>query len=92
MAKSERGDHSPDPAESDGYATGLTVLVMEQAGVPRKDKALERGLAWLGAHQEKDGAWDAVSLNKVRDPASDAGPFMRDAATGYAVMALEGAR
>jgi len=92
MAKSERGDHSPDPTDSDGYATGLTVLAMEQVGVLRKDKALARGLAWLTAHQEKDGAWSAVSLNKVREPGSDAGPFMRDAATGYAVMALEGAR
>jgi hypothetical protein len=28
-------------------------------------------------------------LNKERDPASDAGKFMSDAATAFAVMALE---
>jgi squalene-hopene/tetraprenyl-beta-curcumene cyclase len=85
----ERVDHSPQPMESDGYATGLAVLVMEQSGTPRLDPALERGRNWLEKHQDKDGAWFAVSINKQRDPASDAAPFMRDAATAYAVMALD---
>jgi hypothetical protein len=36
--------------------------------------------------------WRAASVNKNRDPASDVGKFMTDAATAYAVIALSGRR
>ena len=78
--------------ESDGYATGLTVLAMEESGTPRSDATLQHGLKWLAGHQQSDGAWHASSINKKRDPESDAGPFMTDAATAYAVLALEKAK
>jgi hypothetical protein len=87
-----RLDDSPEPLESDGYATGLTVLALEDSGFSRRDPMLKRGVDWLVTHQDKDGCWDAVSINKKRDPASDPGLFMKDAATAYAVMALEEAR
>jgi squalene-hopene/tetraprenyl-beta-curcumene cyclase len=88
MDARERVDHTPQPIESDGYATGLAVLALEDSGASPRDPALERGRKWLEQHQDKDGAWYAASINKQRDPASDAGPFMRDAATAYAVKAL----
>jgi hypothetical protein len=50
------------------------------------------GLTWLASHQQKDGSWIAASLNKERDPESDAYLFMTDAATGYAALALESVR
>ncbi len=34
------------------------------------------------------GRWTAISPNKQRDPASDTGKFMSDAATTYAVLSL----
>ena len=78
-----------NPVESDGYATGLVVIALEATGMSRNDKTLEGGLTWLRNHQESDGSWRAYSLNARLDPESDVGRFMRDAATAYAVMALE---
>lgn len=82
----ERSDHSPEPEGSDGFATALVVLTFDEAGVG--DPAAAGGAKWLRDHQNPDGSWDARSMNKQRDPASVAGPFMSDAATGYAAMAL----
>ena len=74
---------------SDGYATGLITYALLENGVSPDDPSLSRGLAWLAQHQSAtDGGWTAVSLNKQRDPASDAGRFMSDAATAFAVLAL----
>ncbi|MFZ0275283.1 MAG: hypothetical protein WB524_21435 [Acidobacteriaceae bacterium] len=88
----ERVDHTAQPATSDGYATGVVALALEAVGTARSDAVLRRSLDWLAAHQQKDGTWTAASLNKQRDPNSDPALFMTDAATAYAVMALEGER
>jgi squalene-hopene/tetraprenyl-beta-curcumene cyclase len=75
--------------KSDGCATGLVVLAMETAAVKQHEEIEEQGLQWLEKHQAKDGSWRAVSMNGPRDVYSDIGRFMSDAATGYAVLALE---
>lgn len=80
---------SVKPTDSDGCATGLVVLVLEKVGTSRQDPMLARGLQWLNRHQNSDGSWRAESLNVKRNPQTDVGRFMTDAATGYAVMALE---
>ena len=88
----KRRDKSDLEKKSDGYATGLVAYVAQQAGVSRSDKRIERGLSWLTHNQEaSDGRWLAYSLNKQRDLTSDVGRFMADAATAYAVMALQAA-
>jgi hypothetical protein len=68
------------------------TVALEQAGLTSQDKLLRQGLEWLDRHQRQDGSWQAFSLNSDRDPNSDIGRFMSDAATGYAVMALTGAQ
>jgi squalene-hopene/tetraprenyl-beta-curcumene cyclase len=84
----KRRDGTPMDAESDGYGTGLMVSALEQSGEPSAKAAISRGLAWLESHQDASGAWLSTSMNKKRDPASDAGRFMSDAATAYSVLAL----
>jgi len=85
----KRTDGTALDAASDGYATGLMALVLRQSGSPRAAAPVKRGLGWLVDHQDPStGMWRAASLNKERDPASDIGKFMSDAATAYAVLAL----
>jgi len=89
----KRRDGTPLDTGSDGYGTGLVAFVLEQAGVPRTQPALKLALSWLTANQDKAaGLWLAYSLNKQRDPASDVGRFMIDAATSYSVLALSGGK
>ena len=86
-----RVDNTPLETRPDGYATGLVVLVLkETASGPQGNPHATRGVEWLLANQDKTtGAWPAWSLNKKRDPDSNVGKFMSDAATSYAVLALE---
>lgn len=90
-----RRDDTPLETRSDGYATGLIALVLEEAVADRPiapastGAHIERGLAWLRTNQDHEtGAWPAWSLNKNRDPESGPGKFMSDAATAYASRAL----
>ena len=88
----ERSDGTPLDTRSDGYATGLVTYTLQRAGVTPNDPSLKKALAWLTRHQAADGSWQAFSLNRDRDPASDRGRFMRDVATAYAVLALTEAK
>lgn len=89
MGPWKRKDNTPLETKSDGLATGLTVFALEQAGVPRSQAQVKKGLDWLVKNQDpSDGSWIAYSVNKQRDPASDAGKFMSDSATSFAVLAL----
>jgi squalene-hopene/tetraprenyl-beta-curcumene cyclase len=86
----KRADGTPLETRSDGYATGVVALALQQAGVTRDRPELKRALAWLNLNQDPaEGRWLAYSLNKKRDLATDVGRFMSDAATAYAVLALE---
>jgi hypothetical protein len=89
----KRHDNTPIDSRSDGYATGLTIFALKEAGVSSRRPEMRRGIEWLLLNQDsQQGLWPAYSLNKERDPASDVGRFMSDAATSYAVMALEAVR
>lgn len=87
----KRRDDTPLETRSDGYATGIVTWVLQQAGVPRTSAKLRNGLAWLVKNQDQtEGLWSAWSLNKNRTD-QEAGRFMSDAATAFAVMSLTAA-
>ena len=85
----KRMDNSTSDLRTDGYATALATLALQSAGVPAADARLVKGLDWLRRNQDRStGKWTAISPNKERDQQSDAGKFMSDAATAYAVLSL----
>ena len=86
----KRQDKTALETRSDGYATGLTMLALEESGLARSLPQARCGLAWLERNQVPDvGKWNAWSVNLKRDPESYIGLFMNDAATGFAVLAIE---
>jgi squalene-hopene/tetraprenyl-beta-curcumene cyclase len=70
-------------APSDGYATGLAVYLLRQAGVPAADPQVQRGVAWLRSNQRESGRWFTQSLN------TDKYHFITNTGTGFAVLALK---
>jgi hypothetical protein len=87
-------------AKSDGYATGLIVYALREAGAAVDHPAVRKGRQWLRANQQDievdrptGPAWRAHSLNFDREHGGDKGEpwrrmFMSDAATAFAVLAL----
>ena len=71
-----------DTSVSDGYGTGFVIYVLRQAGMPKDDVRLKRGIAWLKSHQRESGRWFTRSLNK------DNKHFITHAGSAFAVMAL----
>jgi squalene-hopene/tetraprenyl-beta-curcumene cyclase len=89
----KRKDNTALDTHSDGYATGLIAFALEQTGWSQSQVPFKRAIEWLSQHQnQSDGRWAASSLNKQRELSSDAGRFMSDASTAYAVLALENAK
>ncbi|MGC1162165.1 MAG: hypothetical protein WA881_08620 [Candidatus Sulfotelmatobacter sp.] len=84
-----REDGTPIEGKSDGVATSLMILALQDAGVPRDNAQVRHGVSWLMGNQNAtDGSWPASSVNKQRHKSSDTGRFMSDAATAFAVIAL----
>ncbi len=89
LGRWELGDGLSPDLESDGFATGLIAFALQKAGVSPAEENLSEALAWLVQNQDPAGGmWPASSLNRERDPTSDRGLLMADAATAFAVLAL----
>jgi len=87
-------------AQSDGYATGLIVYALREAGFPANHPTIKKGLIWLRSNQHEVlisehawQAWRAHSLNYDREHGGEKGEpwrrmFMSDSATAFAALAL----
>ena len=85
----QRVDGTVIPDVSDGFATAIVTVALQDAGVPATDPSIKAARAWLVAHQDPaTGRLPASSINKLREPSTDAYLFMSDAATGFAMLAL----
>ena len=83
-----REEGTPLGGASDGVATGLTVYVLQESGVPLNNPQLQRGIHWLRSNQMADGDWPASSVNKKKHRSYNTRLFMNDAGTAFAVLAL----
>jgi hypothetical protein len=93
LAPWHRIDGSVLGEASDGYGSALAVLALQKARDPSAGAAVERGRAWLIAHQDaQTGALPAESINRNRDPAAPQSMFRTDAATAIASIALADGR
>ena len=81
----KRHDDTPNRKDgpSDGFATGLAVVVARAAGLPADDPRLRKGVAWLKANQRESGRWYTESLS------IDHHHFLTNVGTAYAVLALD---
>lgn len=75
-------DSAQDLTTSDGYATGLALLVLQQTDREHSTAEIERGVRWLKSNQRASGRWYTRSLNK------DSKHFLSHAGTAFAVLAL----
>jgi squalene-hopene/tetraprenyl-beta-curcumene cyclase len=67
---------------SDGHQTGMSLVVLRQAGVPTSDPRIQRGVAWLLKNQRVSGRWWTRSLN------ADHQHFITYSGTAFPLLAL----
>jgi squalene-hopene/tetraprenyl-beta-curcumene cyclase len=78
-----KGGAKDTQSPSDGYATGLSVYVLRQAGLPINDPRIKKATAWLKTHQRESGRWFTNSLNGAQRH------LISNAGTALCAMALK---
>ena len=64
---------------SDGYATGLVIVIARELGVPADDARLQRGVAWLKSNQRENGMWFTAS------PVMECSNLITNAGSAFAI-------
>jgi squalene-hopene/tetraprenyl-beta-curcumene cyclase len=81
--KRQGGKANDKRAPSDGYATGLVLYVLRQAGTPVTAGPVRRGVGWLKTNQRASGRWFTRSVN------ADRAHYISHAGTAFALLALQ---
>lgn len=68
---------------SDGYGTGLVIVIARELGIPASDPRLQKGIGWIKSHQRENGMWF------TRSPVVDAGNLISNTGTAYVILALQ---
>ena len=72
-----------DTKTSDGYATGLVIVIARELGVAADDPRLRRGIDWIHANQRKSGKWF------TRSPVNECRNLISNVGSAFAVLALQ---
>lgn len=62
------GRNSPTTLASDAFGTATALYALQQAGVPAKDPAYQRGVRYLISTQKPDGSWHVASRSPKVQP------------------------
>ena len=77
------GDPPLDTKTSDGYGTGLVIVIARELGVPPEDPRLQKGIGWIKSNQRKSGKWF------TRSPVVDAHTLISNTGSAYVILALQ---
>ena len=75
-------DDFKDIPQSDGHMTGLAIMVLRAAGIPKTASEIQRAVDWLKSNQRESGRWWTRSLN------TDKAHFITYSGTCYPLLAL----
>lgn len=68
---------------SDGYGTGLVIVIARELGVPADDPRIQKGIAWIKSNQRKGGKWF------TRSPVVHANNLISNTGSAFVILALQ---
>jgi squalene-hopene/tetraprenyl-beta-curcumene cyclase len=68
---------------SDGYGTGLVIVIARELGVPADDPRLRKGTSWIKSPQRESGKWF------TRSPVVFAENLISNTGSAYVILALQ---
>jgi|TARA_B100000959_G_scaffold285821_1_gene361902 squalene-hopene/tetraprenyl-beta-curcumene cyclase len=79
----KRSDGRKQSTETDAYATAFAIHVLAQSGIVDDDPRLGKARQWLKSQQRESGRW------YTRSPRKDNKHYISNAATSFALLALQ---